>query len=545
MSCLPTLLIAMLTTLLLSMCASPAAALAQGPGVKELLDAQLSGLRLTQKPDGSYGQGLVDTAHIVIAFSLGPRAYRAEDGPFIRNALTYLTESGMAAEAARERDHLVAFALQVNDARAFDVTIQALRKRSDLSGESASPFANEERAATQILMAIPRDASISVRAESCARAAVAYREGKEKAEAPKPPAVNAAYERGVDYLAGEIGESGMWEAFGQPEPGISALAARALMGSSRPEMRAKAEPVLDMLLGLQKPDGSIHGGRVAVYTTSIAIGALAARGSEKDLIAIAKAADYLRITQADEGEGYSEDDKFYGGIGYGNDLRPDLSNLQYAMQALKESGAKSDDPAFQRAIKFLERSQNLREVNPKAYYNGEDDDKLVVSSDDGGGIYYPGNSMAGYVELEDGTLVARSYGSMTYALLKCYLFAGLDATDPRVAAAIAWIERNWTVEVNPGFDSLRDPRAAAQGLYYYYLSLAQCLSETGMQYVKTPDGKRHDWRVELQAKLIEVQREDGSWINEAAPRWWEGNPVLCTAYSLNTLHASLPRDEKK
>ena len=134
-----------------------------------------------------------------------------------------------------------------------------------------------------------------------------------------------------------------------------------------------------------------------------AIGALAARGNDADLEAIVKAANYLRITQADEGEGYSEDDKFYGGIGYGNDLRPDLSNLQYALQALKESGAKSDDPAFQRAIKFLERSQNLREVNPKAYYNGEDDNKLVVSGDDGGAIYYPGNSMAGYVELADGT----------------------------------------------------------------------------------------------------------------------------------------------
>lgn len=535
----------MLTTLLLSWCASPAAALAQGPGVKELLDAQLSGLRLTQKPDGSYGQGVVDTAHVVIALSLGPRAYRSEDGPFIRNALAYLTEAGMAAEAELNRDHLVAFALQSNDARAFDVTIEALRTRSTLGGEIAPPFAEETRAATEILMAIPRDASVSVRAEGCARAAVAYRQGKEKAAAPKPPAVNAAYERGVDFLAGEIGESGMWEAFGQPEPGISALAARAMLGSSRAEMRAKAGPILDQLLALQKPDGSIHGGRVAVYTTSIAIGALAARGSDKDLEAIVKAANYLRVTQADEGEGYSEDDKFYGGIGYGNDLRPDLSNLQYALQALKESGAKSDDPAFQRALKFLERSQNLREVNPKAYYNGEDDEKLVVSSDDGGGIYYPGNSMAGYVELEDGTLVARSYGSMTYALLKCYLFAGLDAKDPRVAAAIRWIERNWTVEVNPGFDSLRDPRAAAQGLYYYYLSLSQCLSETEMKFVTTPDGKRHDWRVELQTKLVDVQREDGSWINEAAPRWWEGNPVLCTAYALNALHASLPGDEQK
>ena len=62
-----------------------------------------------------------------------------------------------------------------------------------------------------------------------------------------------------------------------------------------------------------------------------------------------------------------------------------------------------------------------------------------------------------------------------------------------------------------------------------------------MKFVTTPDGKKHDWRLELQRKLLDVQLEDGSWINEAAPRWWEGNPVLCTGYALNALHASLPK----
>ena len=116
----------MLTTLLLSWCAGPTTALAQGPGVKELLDAQLSSLRLAQKPDGSYGRGIRDTAHVVIALSLGPRAYRSEDGPFIRNALTYLSDESIITHATSERDHLIAFALQSNDARAFEITIDAV-----------------------------------------------------------------------------------------------------------------------------------------------------------------------------------------------------------------------------------------------------------------------------------------------------------------------------------------------------------------------------------------------------------------------------------
>jgi len=328
----------------------------------------------------------------------------------------------------------------------------------------------------------------------------------------------------------------MWEIFGQPEPGISALAARALLGSSRKEVRALAVPILAQLVQLQKENGAIHADRLPVYVTSVAIGALSAGKREADQTVIDKAANYLRAVQTDGDEGYSESDKFYGGIGYGGDLRPDLSNLQYALQALKDSGAKEDDPAFQRAIKFLERSQNNSEVNTAEYK--DTDGKVVVSGDDGGGIYYPGNSQAGYETNADGTVIARSYGSMTYALLKCYIFAGLDLTDSRVAKAMTWIERHYTLEVNPGFDTLRDPRASMQGLYYYYLSMAQALQASGKKMVVTPDGKKHNWRVEMQHKMAELQRKDGSWVNQDAPRWWEGNEVLCTAYALDALLAT-------
>jgi len=530
----------MITTLVLAACAAPAAVAPQGPDVKGLLDRQLATIRLLQNADGSYGEGAVDTAHVVIALSLGPRAYRVEDGPFIRGAVHYLRDQASTLAADAQRDALLSFALQSSDKSAFASTLQQLSARHDAALSLADvPRGWQEASAAEHLQGIPLDANLSDRAAACARGARAYRAAKSGVQAPKPAEIDKVYERGVDYLVGQLGESGMWEMFGRPEPGVSALAARAIMGSKRAEMRAKAEPILDQLLAMQKEDGSIHSGQVVVYTTSVAIGALAARGSEQDLAAIQRAAQYLRVTQSDEGEGYSEGDKFYGGIGYGGDLRPDLSNLQYAMQALKESGAEADDPAFQRAIKFLERSQNLSEVNTEEFYNGEDADKVVVSGNDGGATYYPGNSQAGYDTVDENTLVARSYGSMTYALLKCYLFAGLDAKDPRVAAAIGWIERHWTLEVNPGFDSLRDPRASAQGLYYYYLSLAQALDTTGMETVNTPDGKSHNWRAELQLKMSELQLENGSWINEAAPRWWEGNPVLCTAYALGALQASL------
>jgi squalene-hopene/tetraprenyl-beta-curcumene cyclase len=124
---------------------------------------------------------------------------------------------------------------------------------------------------------------------------------------------------------------------------------------------------------------------------------------------------------------------------------------------------------------------------------------------------------------------------MTYALLKCYTFAGVKQDDERVQAAIDWISNHYTLEVNPGFDPLIDPRGGFQGLYYYYQTLAQALNGLQLDSITDVAGKQHDWRSELATKLHDVQLEDGSWINNDAPRWWEGNPDLCTAYALGAL----------
>ena len=44
----------------------------------------------------------------------------------------------------------------------------------------------------------------------------------------------------------------------------------------------------------------------------------------------------------------------------------------------------------------------------------------------------------------------------------------------------------------------------------------------------------HDWRAELAAKLVSLQRADGSWAN-ANNRFWEADPVLCTSFALLVL----------
>ncbi|PCJ52801.1 MAG: hypothetical protein COA70_11505 [Planctomycetota bacterium] len=527
----------MLSLLLLS----PLLAL-QGPSEKELFDTYLNRIRPAQMADGSYGGNVVITADVLTGMALSPRSYRVDDGPFVRDAVTYLLAQADDRVDDWARDQRLAIALlHVHQDRYLPTVERLVARHGHRIAELQTTSAANHTPYT--LSDLPQDAGLAQTARALADAGIWRTYGKpEKTALSKEPdfaAIASSYEKGVDYLIAARGESGVWEFFGQPEPGISALAARALFGSQREEVHQIGYEVLDFLLTLQQDDGSIHGGRVAVYTTSVAVGALVDGGREADIPAIRKAVGYLRTVQTDEGEGYSEADKFFGGIGYGGDLRPDLSNLQYALQALNEADVPAEDEAFQRAIHFLNRSQNRSESNPETFHD-QGDPTPVRAGNDGGAVYYPGNSPAGTVHMPDGSLVARSYGSMTYALLKCFLFAGVPKEDPRVVAAVDWISAHWTLEVNPGFDPMVDPRGGFQGLYYYYLSLAQALDAADIEVIESAGNVKHYWRMELSNKLMSTQQEDGHWINEEAPRWWEGNPVLCTAYALGALRAVQP-----
>jgi squalene-hopene/tetraprenyl-beta-curcumene cyclase len=320
-----------------------------------------------------------------------------------------------------------------------------------------------------------------------------------------------------------------------------AVAGLCALLTPRPEAVQKSiDGGLAWLLTLQREDGSIHDGKLANYITSASILALSRGGEGAYEDQIARARAFLQRLQNDEGEGYSEGDLYYGGIGYGSTERPDLSNLQMALEALSESGLEEGDETYAKALRFLQRCQNRSESNDLRIVDGG---VVIESGNDGGAGYLPGDSKAGFVELEDGRKVPRSYGSMTYALLKCYVLAGLDKDDPRMKAAFDWCRENYTLDVNPGFQASSDPRAAYQGLFYYFLTMAQALDGLGAERIVDGSGREHAWRSELSGRLVAMQSKvDGSWINHNSPRWYEGNPVLATAYALLTLREALTAD---
>ena len=89
--------------------------------------------------------------------------------------------------------------------------------------------------------------------------------------------------------------------------------------------------------------------------------ALVAGGRAEDTATIEGARKYLADHLLDEGEGIAKDNKFYGGIGYGGTSDggiADIISLELGLRAMKEADLPANDPAWQKAIQFLQRTQN-------------------------------------------------------------------------------------------------------------------------------------------------------------------------------------------
>ncbi|MDF1552341.1 MAG: terpene cyclase/mutase family protein [Deferrisomatales bacterium] len=338
--------------------------------------------------------------------------------------------------------------------------------------------------------------------------------------------VEHAIDKGLKWLDGKQNPDGSWS---QPEyPALTALVLKAYMGEPMGNYRARRPAVVEngyrYLLASVQPDGGIYSSAaprpMENYNTAVSMVALILARDPGLEPVILKARNYLVSLQNN------------GGVGYNKSGSSDLSNTVMALEALYYSkhlvgdvARKGLDPVkkldWQSAIDFIQRCQNLPEHNPEAWASDDPKNK-------GGFVYSPGESKAGKDGSETGDNVPlRSYGSMTYAGLLSYIYADLDKEDPRVTAAYAWLRDNYTLDENPGM--------GAQGLFYYYHTMAKALSAYGVDRLPVPGRPEADWRRELALRLLSLQDgEEGSWVNENG-RWWERDPVLVTSYALIAL----------
>jgi squalene-hopene/tetraprenyl-beta-curcumene cyclase len=330
--------------------------------------------------------------------------------------------------------------------------------------------------------------------------------------------IDEMQQKAVQFLEVTQAADGSWT--NPSAVGITGLVTTSLLMTGKPVDDAMVKKGLDFIVAQQQANGGIHTAtsRHQNYETCIAILALteANKGGQFDDV-IKKAENFLRGLQWDEGEGIETTDGAYGGGGYDSKQRPDMSNTQFLIEALKQAGVAADDPAMQKALIFVSRAQNLESAHNQLPFAGK--------VNDGGFIYTPakgGESKAGTTDNGG----HKSYGSITYAGLKSMIYAGLDKDDQRVKAATTWLRKNYTLEENPNMGQ--------QGLYYYYQTFARTMSALGETEFVDASGKKHAWKEELKAALAMRQQKNGSWINDA-DRWYEGDPNLVTAYCLISL----------
>jgi len=306
-------------------------------------------------------------------------------------------------------------------------------------------------------------------------------------------------------------------------PAVTAVVTTGILAAGRSPDDPLVAKSLKYLESLVHPDGGIYAenSKHQNYETCVAIQCFSLANKDGRYAELLKKAEgFVKGLQWDADEGADEKNPNFGGAGYGNSRRPDLSNTAFFLDALKSVGRGPDDEAVKKALVFVSRCQNLEtEANTTPF---------AAKNPDGGFYYTPaagGASMAG--NTPEGGL--RSYASMTYAGLKSMIYAGLGPDDPRVKAAMKWLQQHYSLDENPGMGTA--------GQYYYYQTFAKALAAAGRDQFEDASGQKHDWRKELIDALATRQKPDGSWINDNA-RWLEGNPNLVTGYALMALTAS-------
>ncbi|NBU86890.1 MAG: cycloartenol synthase [Verrucomicrobia bacterium] len=312
---------------------------------------------------------------------------------------------------------------------------------------------------------------------------------------------------------------------------MTGLAVRCFLGHPSPQVLKKYEKTLEGGLGFIRSkvqsDGGIYGKGLASYNTSICMMALMQSKKQKDESIIQAARKFLINQQSDFDVKGETDNVFDGGVGYGSRwAHSDLSNTHLAMEALfyakKTYQSKEGEGVgldWDAAITFVSKCQNLPSTNQEKWVSDHQEDR-------GGFVYFPGSSMAGERQNENGSTALRSYGSMSYAGLLSFIYAEMDSQDPRVLAVKEWLTKHYTIKENPGM--------GPQGLFYYYHTMAKALTLSGITTIKDENGDPKDWRKELCFHLLNLQSKDGSWVNDNG-RWWEKDPVLVTSYALLTL----------
>ena len=375
----------------------------------------------------------------------------------------------------------------------------------------------------------------------------ACREPAERPAAPPaPPSLLERADRGLaaagTFLISQQGPDGALRSktYAAFRDGYSltplALAALRFVPASSSQSAAYRKGV-DFLLTMVDERGALrappNGPRYPLYSIALSVLVLnvpenAAHSATRDALVT-----LLRARQLTPAHGFAPDDPSHGGWGYDLALdtpslvagpRPsaNLSATIFVLGALTLAGVPASDPALLHARAFVERCQRIP---------GD-----AGGPPDGGFFFSPAEhdgNKAGPVELAAPAGPFRSYGSATADGVRALLRLGLPPEHPRVVAAAAWLERNFSAARNPG-DFVEGSEVRRASSYYYWAwSAAHALRAIGRRTLVTAAGEVR-WAEALAAALLERQRADGSFVNSST-ELREDDPVVATSFAVAAL----------
>lgn len=347
---------------------------------------------------------------------------------------------------------------------------------------------------------------------------------------------DAAMAKAIKQLRSTQLPNGSWKPSVGPKevtPAVTGMITAALLRENAlPDSDPMVKKAVVYLLSTQQEDGGFYDRILPNYNTALTMMALSQLQDKDPKIAkaVKKARDYLISIQWNgqkdpNGDTIGEDHVWYGGAGYGNKGRPDLSNTAMMLTALHDSGLDCKDPAFIRAMSFISQLQGT-----------PSNTKYADQIQKGGGFVYATStnkdnigkiqSQVGSITDASGRSRLRTYGSMTYAGFMSFLYAELDKDDPRVKDAFRWITNNYTLKENPG--------AGKQGYFYYLHIFSRAMNSWNQPIITTADGKKHNWAEELIDQIVSLQKPNGLWQNKE-DRWMEADENLSTAYAILAL----------
>lgn len=379
---------------------------------------------------------------------------------------------------------------------------------------------------------------------------------RDKERQSSPPAsrqqrIDRSLAKAAQFLVKKQAADGSWrsETYGPFKHGnsLTPLIVHALARTTLPDSRAACQKGAAFLAAQVQPDGRIDPGPAKmtypVYTAAGAVLVL----SDKAYADQHKARDawlaYLRQMQLTEDLGWQPDDKPYGGWGYcpelprkpsPGELPPPLteSNISatlFALEALRAAGVPADDPVIQKALVFVKRCQNY----------ADESQQRDPTFDDGGFIFIYDDAARNKAGVAGKDRLGRerfaSYGSTTADGLRALLLCGLPPGDARVQAARKWLTDHFRTDALPGKFVTGRAEVRASYYFYYMCSLAQALQAADVGEINALAGKAN-WAEAVADELLQKQREDGSWANDAVAGR-ENDPLVATAMAMLALHA--------